>query len=51
MTESLWVDTIDPEGLFHDGAPRPLRVVALGHDGHAALGARQCRVGACPVGR
>jgi phosphoribosylformylglycinamidine synthase len=37
MTESLWVDTLDPEGLFHDGAPRPLRVVALGRDGHAAL--------------
>ncbi len=27
MTESLWVDTLEPEGLFHDGAPRPLRVV------------------------
>ena len=37
MTESLWVDTLDPEGLFHDGAPRPLRVVELGRDGHAAL--------------
>jgi phosphoribosylformylglycinamidine synthase len=37
MTESLWVDTVDPDGLFHAAAPRPLRVVALGKEGHAAL--------------
>ncbi len=37
MTESLWVDTIDPVGLFHTAPPRPLRVVTLGQDGHAAL--------------
>jgi phosphoribosylformylglycinamidine synthase len=37
MTESLWVDTQDPKGLFHSAAPRPLRAVALGNEGHAAL--------------
>ena len=37
MTESVWIDTIDPHGLFHDAAPRPLRIVKLGADGHAAL--------------
>ena len=37
MTESLWDDTQNPEGLFHSAAPRPLRVVALGNEGHAAL--------------
>jgi phosphoribosylformylglycinamidine synthase len=36
MTESIWLDTLEPE-LFHAGPPRPLRVVALGRDGHAAL--------------
>jgi phosphoribosylformylglycinamidine synthase len=37
MTESLWIDSIDPEGLFHTAPPRPLRLVTLGQDGHAAL--------------
>ncbi len=37
MTESVWIDSIDPEGLFHGAAGRPLRIVALGGDGHAAL--------------
>jgi phosphoribosylformylglycinamidine synthase len=38
MTESVRVETLDPEGLFHVGAePRPLRIVKLGADGHAAL--------------
>ncbi len=37
MTESVWIDCIDPEGLFHGAAARPLRVVGLGTDGHAAL--------------
>jgi phosphoribosylformylglycinamidine synthase len=37
MTESIWTDTIDPEGLFHGAAARPLRIVSLGADGHAAL--------------
>jgi phosphoribosylformylglycinamidine synthase len=41
MTESLWVaaagETLDPQGLFHCAAARPLRVVPLGRDGHAAL--------------
>jgi phosphoribosylformylglycinamidine synthase len=37
MTESAWIDTIDPEGLFHGAAARPLRAVRLGEDGHAAI--------------
>ncbi len=38
MTESLFLDTVDPVGLFHAAAaPRPLRAVILGEDGHAAL--------------
>jgi phosphoribosylformylglycinamidine synthase len=37
MTESAWIETIDPEGLFHGAAARPLRTVNLGDDGHAAL--------------
>ena len=36
MTESLWIDTMEP-ALFGAEAPRPLRVVTLGHDGRAAL--------------
>jgi phosphoribosylformylglycinamidine synthase len=43
MTESVWIDAdpahglIEPHGLFHGAAPRPLRNVALGEDGKAAL--------------
>src|ERR1700722_7467734 len=37
MTESAWIETLDPEGLFHDAAARPLRIVKLGDDGHAAI--------------
>src|ERR1700686_4205909 len=37
MTESAWIETLDPEGLFHDAAARPLRIVRLGDDGHAAI--------------
>ena len=37
MTESVWADSAAPEGLFHAAAPRELRHVALGADGHAAL--------------
>ena len=37
MTESVWTATDQPEGLFHAGAARPLRTVALGGDGHDAL--------------
>jgi phosphoribosylformylglycinamidine synthase len=37
MTESIWIETIDPQGLFHGAAPRPLRTVPLGEDGRAAL--------------
>src|SRR5271165_5640460 len=37
MTESIWIDSLDPKGLFHSAAPRPLRAVSLGEDGHAAL--------------
>jgi phosphoribosylformylglycinamidine synthase len=44
MTESIWIEpinstgSIEPEGLFHGAAARPLRVVSFGEDGHAALG-------------
>src|SRR5277367_989277 len=37
MTESIWVDSSDPTGLFHRAAPRALRNVALGEHPHAAL--------------
>ena len=42
MTESVWIGAvvggpIEPEGLFHSAAARPLRIVELGTDGHAAL--------------
>jgi phosphoribosylformylglycinamidine synthase len=37
MTESVWIDCLDPAGLFHRAAARPLRMVSLGKDGHAAL--------------
>jgi phosphoribosylformylglycinamidine synthase len=36
MTESLWIDTLEPE-LFGAAPPRPLRRVALAPDGRAAL--------------
>jgi phosphoribosylformylglycinamidine synthase len=39
MTESVWVESLEPEGMFHEGiAARPLRIVSLGKDGRAALG-------------
>ena len=37
MTESVWIDSIDPQGLFHGSAARPLRSVRLGENGAAAL--------------
>jgi phosphoribosylformylglycinamidine synthase len=37
MTESVWLDTLEPAGLFHSAAARPLRSVALAVDAHAAL--------------
>jgi phosphoribosylformylglycinamidine synthase len=38
MTESVWIETTVPDGMFHGGrAARPLRHVALDGDGHAAL--------------
>jgi phosphoribosylformylglycinamidine synthase len=37
MTESVWIDTLVPRGMFHNAAARPLRMVHLGEDGHAAL--------------
>ena len=37
MTESVWIDSIDPQGLFHAARARPLRIVTLGLDGEAAL--------------
>ena len=36
MTESVWLGAT-PDALFHTAAARPLRVVPLGSDGHAAL--------------
>jgi len=33
MTESVWIDRDEPDGLFHQGAARPLRRVALAEDG------------------
>jgi phosphoribosylformylglycinamidine synthase len=44
MTESIWIESInspgpiEPQGLFHAAAARPLRTVSFGADGHAALG-------------
>jgi phosphoribosylformylglycinamidine synthase len=37
MTESIWADSMEPVGLFHAAAPRALRHVALGTQGHQAL--------------
>ena len=37
MTESVWVDSLEPTGLFHAAAPRALRHVALGAHGREAL--------------
>ena len=37
MTESIWIDSIEPQGLFHGAAARPLRTLSLGADGHAAI--------------
>jgi phosphoribosylformylglycinamidine synthase len=37
MTESVWVDTLEPAGLFHAAAPRALRHVILGTHGQDAL--------------
>jgi phosphoribosylformylglycinamidine synthase len=44
MTETLWAGTLDPD-LFHVAAPRPLEVVALGRDGHAALARADAELG------
>ncbi len=37
MTESIWMDSIQPTGLFHRAPPRALRHVVLGEHPHAAL--------------
>jgi phosphoribosylformylglycinamidine synthase len=37
MTESVWADSLEPNGLFHAAPPRLLRDVRLGADGHQAL--------------
>src|ERR1700692_1111899 len=37
MTESVWIEPLEPEGLFHGAAARGLRIVSLGDDGHAAI--------------
>src|ERR1700733_13433738 len=36
MTESTWIDSIDPAGLFPSAAPRGLRDVVLGDHGREA---------------
>ena len=42
MTESIWTDSLTPEGLFHAAPPRGLRHVVLGEHGREALaGANQ----------
>src|SRR3984957_21202604 len=37
MTESVWTDSLEPTGLFHEAEPRPLRQVVLGEHGREAL--------------
>jgi phosphoribosylformylglycinamidine synthase len=38
MIESTWIESeTTPQGLFHHGEPRPLRIVRLGDDGPGAL--------------
>jgi phosphoribosylformylglycinamidine synthase len=37
MTESVWIETIEPQGLFHDAPARALRIVALGQEAHESL--------------
>jgi len=37
MTESVWVNSLEPVGLFHSAPPRELRRVALGEHAHEAL--------------
>jgi phosphoribosylformylglycinamidine synthase len=37
MTETVWIENVEPQELFHGGAARPLRIVRLGKDGHGAL--------------
>ncbi len=37
MIESVWLNTVEPVGLFHAAPPRGLRRVDLGADGHQAL--------------
>jgi len=44
MTETLWTHTLEPD-LFHVAAPRPLKVVALGRDGRAALARADAELG------
>ncbi len=43
MTESVWLGEpsvpLDPQDFFHAAAARPLRIVRLGSNGHAALAA------------
>jgi len=37
MTESIWIDSLEPDGLFHAAPPRGLRHVVLGEHGREAL--------------
>src|SRR5271165_3838861 len=37
MTESIWIDCVQPTGLFHQAPPRALRNVVLGNLAHEAL--------------
>ena len=45
MTETVWTDADQPEGLFRSSAARPLRRVTLGKSGHAALAEANARWG------
>ncbi len=45
MTETVWTNTDQPEGLFRSAAPRPLRRVPLGGNGQAALAEANARWG------
>jgi phosphoribosylformylglycinamidine synthase len=44
MTETLWIDTLEPD-LFRAAGPRPLKVVALGREPHAALARADSELG------
>jgi phosphoribosylformylglycinamidine synthase len=37
MTESVWIDSVDPRAVFQEGSARALRTVPLGAQGRAGL--------------